>query len=63
VAAVHARLEFADEAFGWLVRAKEARVVDVLFLGIEPDFAVLVSDMRWEQFRKEVGFGTVGDPA
>lgn len=57
IAEVHAFRGEADEAFEWLERAVEARDPGVTHAKVDPRFANLVGDGRWQPLMERIGLG------
>ena len=57
IAEVHAFRGEADEAFAWLERAVEARDPGVTHAKVDPRFANLVGDGRWQPLMERIGLG------
>lgn len=57
-AVVHASLGEADDAFEWLERAFEERCWVLVFLRVDPTYAGLRSDPRFESLASRIGLST-----
>jgi hypothetical protein len=56
------RLEEPDRALAWLERAAEMRLVRVLFLGVDPDYARLRGHPRYAALLAATGLDRTSRP-
>lgn len=54
-AVVYAGLNQKDEMFAWLEKAYQARPADMLWLGVDPMFAFVHDDQRFQDLVKRIG--------
>jgi tetratricopeptide (TPR) repeat protein len=58
VAKVHAALKETDQALSHLERAADEQAAQTVFIGIDPEFALLHSEPRFRSLADRVGIGT-----
>ena len=56
VAILYAALGDKDAAFEWLTKSVDARTVEAVFLGVDPQLNILRSDPRFAVLRRKLGF-------
>ena len=57
VAKVYAALKDPDQAFTYLDRAADEQAAQIVFVGVDPEFATLRKDPRLPPLMKRVGVG------
>jgi TolB-like protein len=55
-AMVYASMDEIEKAFTWLGKSMENNEIELYWLKVEPEFASLHDDLRWQQMLDKVGF-------